>query len=142
MMMSLKALDIFKERLEALVPLGRGFVKKRHALVDEAELNVADHAGVFAQPSALRRARCFLIGEVHLAGLFDEVIEFFTIEPHFAEGDEGRTDVFGHFHKIFPRVGIAFAFPHDRGNVFGDVSGKPDETVTLNEGHHIVFQRQ
>ena len=35
-----EALDIFKERLETLVPLGGGLVQKNNALVDEAELDV------------------------------------------------------------------------------------------------------
>ena len=48
----------------------------------------------------------------------------------------------GHLHKVFPRVGIAAAFPEDGGNVFGDVAGKAVQTVAFNEGHHVVFQRE
>ena len=69
-------------------------------------------------------------------------VEFFALQEHFAERDKRRADVLGHLHEVFPRIGIVFAFPHDRGNVFRDVARKTDETVAFNEGHHIVFQRQ
>ena len=47
-----EALDVFEERLVTLVPLGGRLVEKDDALVDEAELNVAQHAGVLASSLA------------------------------------------------------------------------------------------
>ena len=41
-----KALDVFEQRLIALVPLGGGFVQEHNSLIDETELNVSEHAGV------------------------------------------------------------------------------------------------
>jgi hypothetical protein len=70
------------------------------------------------------------------------VVELFALESRFTERNKWRADAFGHFDKVFPRVGIAFAFPHDGGDVFGDVARKTDEAVPLDEGHHVVFQRQ
>ncbi len=84
----------------------------------------------------------FFIGEVHLAGFFDERVEFFALQRHFAEGDEGSADVLGHLDKVFPRVGIVLALPDDGGNVVGDVAGQAMQTVTFNKGHHVVFQRE
>ena len=48
----------------------------------------------------------------------------------------------GHFHEVFPGVGVVFALPEDGGDVFGDVSGQAPHTVALDEGHHVVFQRE
>ena len=47
-----------------------------------------------------------------------------------------------HLDKIFPCVGIAAAFPQDGGNVVRNVTGEAMEAVTLDEGHHVVFQRK
>ena len=69
--MSLKALDVFQQRLEALIPLGGGLMQKDQALVDEAELDVAEHAGVLAQPLRFHQFGGLFVGEVHLAGFFD-----------------------------------------------------------------------
>ena len=133
---------VFEKGLEALVPLGGGLVQEDDALVDETQLYVTDHSRILAQPLRLNQFRGFLIGKVHLAGLFDEAVEFFALQAHFAEGDERCADALGHLDEVFPRIGIGFAFPHNGGNIFGDVARKTDETVSLNEGHHIVFQRQ
>ena len=53
----LEALNVFKQRLEALIPLGGGFVQKDQALVDEAELNVAEHCPRTCAATALRPVR-------------------------------------------------------------------------------------
>src|SRR6185436_14417068 len=38
-----KTLDIFEKSLKSLIPFRGGFVKKSHALVYKAKLDVADH---------------------------------------------------------------------------------------------------
>ncbi len=68
-----------KQRLEALIPLGGGFVQENEALVDEAELNVAEVAGVLAQPLGFDQFGGLFIREVHLAGFFDEGVEFIAL---------------------------------------------------------------
>src|SRR5579863_2932552 len=72
--------EIFKQRLVALVPLGGGFVHEDDALVDEAELNIAELAGVFAQPLGLDHLCGLIVGEVHLAGFLDESVKLFVVQ--------------------------------------------------------------
>ena len=48
----------------------------------------------------------------------------------------------GHLDEVFPGVGVALAFPQDGGDVVGDVAGKAVQTVALDEGHHVVFERE
>ena len=126
----------------ALVPFGGGFVQKDQPLVDEAELDVAQHARVFAQPLGLDQFGGFFVGEVHLAGFLDQRVELLALQRHLAEGDKGSAHVLGHLHKVFPCVGIAAALPEDGGNVLGDVAGQALQAVALNKGHHVVFQRE
>jgi hypothetical protein len=47
-------------------------VQEDDALVDEAELDVADFAGVFLQPLRFDELGGFFVGEVELAGFFDQ----------------------------------------------------------------------
>ena len=99
-------------------------MQEDEALIDEAKLDVAEHAGVFAQPLGFDEFGGFFIGEVHLAGFFDQRVELFALQRHLAEGDEGSADVLGHLHKVFPCVGVALALPDDGRDVLGDVAGE------------------
>ena len=138
----LEGLDVFQQRLEALIPLGGGLVQEDQALVDKAQLDVAEVAGVLAQPLRLHQFRGLFVGEVHLPGFFDQRVQFLALQRHLAEGHEGSADVLGHLHKVFPCVGVALALPHNGGNVLGDVAGQAFEAVALDKGHHVVFQRR
>ena len=138
----LEAFDIFEQRLVALVPLGGGFVQEHQALVDEAELNVAEHAGVLAQPLRLDQLGGFLIGEVHLAGFFDERFELFAFQRHLAEGDEGSARRAWPSPQSLSRRRGWSCLPKNGRNVFGDIAGQAAHAVALDEGHHVVFQRK
>lgn len=98
----LEALDVFKERLVALVPLGGGFMQKDYALVDEAELDVTEHSGVLPEPLGFDELGGFLVGVVHLVGFFDEGVELFAPEHDLTEGHEWRARMFGHLDEVFP----------------------------------------
>ncbi len=131
-----------QQRLVPLVPLRRRLVQKHNALVHKPKLHVSQHTHVLAQPLRFDQFRRFLVGEVHLPGLFNQRVQFLAFQRHFAEGDKRRAYMFRHLHEVFPRIGIALAVPQHRRDVFGYEPRQAAHAMALNEGHHVVFQRK
>ena len=51
----LEGLDVFQKPLEALIPLGGGFVQEEYSLAYKTQLDISEIAGVLAQPLRLRQ---------------------------------------------------------------------------------------
>ena len=126
--------------LEAVIPVGGGFVEKNDAALCKSQLQIAGLADVAHEGLGLFQVAGIRVRVVRVTEATNEGGDVFGLEQDVTHGDEGDLRGFGVLDEILPAIDVV-VLKGDGGDVFRNEGVHAAESVPGDEGDHVVLER-